>query len=101
MKVIQELSEKIEEELSDANKYIKCALHYKEEDPKLAQLYFTLSLEEMKHMNMLHEEVKRIIAEYRAKNGEPPAVMLALYNYEHEKHIKRAAKIKAKQESYK
>lgn len=101
MEVIRELSEKIEEELSDANKYIKCALRHRDDDPKLAQTYYTLSLEEMKHMNMLHEEVKRIIAEYRAKNGEPPAVMLALYNYEHEKHIKRAAKIKAKQESFK
>lgn len=101
MEIIKHLSEQIEEELGDANKYIKCALKHKETEPELARLYFSLSLEEMKHADMLHDEVKKIIADYRVKNGEPPKEMLFLYNYLHEKQIDRASKIKAKQESFK
>ena len=101
MEIIKHLSEQIEEELGDANKYIKCALKHKETEPELARLYFSLSLEEMKHADMLHDEVKKIIADYRVKNGEPPETMILLYNYLHEKQIARASKIKAKQESFK
>ena len=101
MEIIKHLSEQIEEELGDANKYIKCALKHKETEPELARLYFSLSLEEMKHADMLHDEVKKIIADYRVKNGEPPETMMFLYNYLHEKQIERASKIKAKQESFK
>lgn len=101
MEIIKHLSEQIEEELGDANKYIKCALKHKETEPELARLYFTLSTEEMKHADMLHDEVKKIIANYRMTNGEPPETMMFLYNYLHEKQIERASKIRAKQESFK
>ena len=101
MKIIQKLSDQIDEELEDANKYIKCAMKVKEEQPDLAKLYYTLSLEETKHATMLHDEVKKIIAAYRVKNGEPPKEMMFIYNYLHEKQIDRASKIKAKQDSFK
>ena len=100
MRIIQAVVDKIDDELEDAEKYIKCARKTKENDPQLAETYYTLSLEEMKHMNMLHDQVVRIINDYK-KDHEVPAGMLEVYEYVHNKQIKWAAKIKAKQEAYK
>ena len=100
MEIIKQLVEKIDDELEDADKYIKCAYKVKEKYPSLADTYYKLSLEEMNHMSMLHSEVARIIQEYRKKSGEPPAAMMAVYEYLHKKHINRAGKIKAMQQMY-
>ena len=100
MQIIKSLVSKIDDELEDAEKYIKCAFKVKADYPQLADVYYNLSLEEMKHMTMLHDQVVRIINEFK-KTNEVPAGMQVLYDYEHEREIKRAAKIKAKQDSYK
>lgn len=55
----------------------------------------------MAHITRLHDEVVRIIETYRAEKGEPPADMLAIYNYLHKKHIEKVAEIKRYQEMYK
>ena len=100
MEIIKSISEKIDEELHDAEKYIKCAYKVKEEFPQLASTYYQLSLEEMKHVTMLHESVVRIINEYK-QNHDVPEAMQVLYNYLHDRQIKWASKIKAKQEQFK
>ena len=97
MKIIKCLSEKIEEELEDAEAYIDLAMRWKQEEPETAELFYTLSTEEMGHMEKLHKEVTEIIADYRAKNGEPPKDMTTLYEYLHEKHIGKATQIRVKQ----
>ena len=101
MKIIKCLAEKIEEELRDADSYIELAMTWKKEEPATADLFYQLSLEEMGHVDKLHEDVARKISEYRAQTGEPPKEMLALYNYLHEKHIGEAMRIKIKQGMYK
>ena len=50
MRIIEKLSDMIDEEISDAMKYAKCANAYKDEDPSLADTFIRLSEEEMKHM---------------------------------------------------
>lgn len=101
MKIIKCLSELIEEELHDADKYIDLAMRWKTEEPDTADLFAELSAEEMGHVDKLHEEVKELIEDYRKEHGEPPKEMMVLYDYLHEKHIGTAMQIKIKQSMYK
>ena len=101
MKIIKKLSEMIADEIKDADKYATCALKHKKDDPALADTFYRLSTEEMQHMALLHEQVVRIIEAYRKEHGEPPAPMMAVYDYLHEKQIEDASAVKAKQAMYK
>ena len=100
MKIIKELSEMIEEELEGAENYAKMALHYKTEHPGLADVFYEISTQEMRHVNMLHDEVAKVIKNHREKHGEPPAPMMAIYDYMHERHIEEAKEIKILQQQY-
>ena len=101
MKIIKCLSEKIEDEMDDAQDYIDLAMRWRQEEPDTADLFYTLSVEEMGHMDKLHTEVADLISEYKKDNGDPPKDMMTLYEYLHEKHIKRATEIRVKQGMYK
>lgn len=100
MKLIKMLEDMIEEELEGAEHYAKEAVKLKEEQPELAKTFYEISTEEMRHVNMLHERVAAIIEGYRKEHGAPPAAMLAVYEYLHEKHIEHANKIKLYQNQY-
>ena len=103
MKIIEKLSGMIEEEIEDAEKYIRCAINYKEDKDMqgVADLFFRLSNEEMNHMTLLHNQVVAIIENYRKTNGEPPEHMMMLYDILHRKHIDDAATVKALISMYK
>ena len=101
MKIIKILSKKIEEEICDAKDYAKMAVMYKEEHPELARTLYNISLQEMDHMNLLHNEVSDIIKKYREEHGDPPEDMMAVYNYLHEEQIEKAAEAKSLQSMYK
>ena len=101
MKIIEKLSEMIDEEISDAMKYAKCALSHKDDNPVLADMFIRLSEEEMKHMMTLHNQVVMIIEDYRRKNGEPPEHMKTVYDILHKHHIDKAAEAKATISLYK
>ena len=100
MQIINMLSEQIEEELEVAEEYIKAALKYKDEYPGLAKVLFDISVNEMGHVDMLHGEVVKLIEAHRKEHGEPPAAMMAVYNYLHEKQIEEANEIKMYQSQY-
>lgn len=101
MNIIKCLSEKIEDELQDAEEYVELAMRWKTEDPEVAEVFYSLSVDEMGHMEQLHETVQKTIQTYRAKHGEPPKDMMVLYDYLHGKHIEKATQIKVKQGMYK
>lgn len=100
MQIIRCLSEMISEELGDAKNYIVKAQEWRDSQPSTADLFYRLSEEEMEHASKLHEEVSRVIAEYRRSEGDPPPEMQAVYNYLHKKQIDKAGKIKAMQAMY-
>ena len=54
----------------------------------------------MESIKPQHDAVVALIEGYRKENGEPPAPMMAIYNYMHERHITKAAAIKSLQEMY-
>ena len=56
MKIIKCLSEKIEDELNDAQEYIDLAMRWKQDEPDTAEVFYTLSLEEMGHVDKLHKK---------------------------------------------
>ena len=100
MKQIQMLTEQIAEEIGDAKKYAAMAVNLKESDPDLAKMYFSLSQQELEHMQILHRAVTEMIQRFRDVSGEPPAEMLAVYNYLHDRQIRNATEVKNLQSLY-
>lgn len=100
MKIIRELSEMIEDELDGSEEYIENALKLREDNPSLSKTFFDISLDEVKHINLLHDEIKKIIESHRREKGDPPEAMMAVYNYLHERHMEQATKIKLMQSQY-
>lgn len=101
MELIRTLSERIEDEIHDVKHYAKLAIEYKESHPALAQVFYNLSTQEDGHQAALHAEVVKIIEQYRREHGEPPAAMMAVYDYVHKKHINALAEARTYQEMYK
>lgn len=100
MLLIRELSQQIEEEMEDSRRYAELAIRHKDDQTGLAGMYMELSDAEMGHVNKLHDAVSRLIREYREKHGEPPETMQAVYDYLHDRHMDRAAEVKAIQSIY-
>ena len=101
MKLIKELEELIEDEIHDVKKYAKMAAALKAEYPSLAQTLYTISTQEDTHQAAIHGEVVKIIEQYKKTNGEPPATMMAVYEYVHKKHIDALAEARSYQDVYK
>lgn len=100
MRIIKDVAEDIEEELEGAEHYMRTALLYKADNPQLAKTFYDISLQEMHHVELLHGEVVKLIEAHRKEKGEPPAAMIAVWNYVHEKHIKHSKAIKLMQAEY-
>ena len=95
MKIIKHLVEDINEELEGAEHYAKLATQYKIDDCTLADVYAKLAGVELDHVNALHEQVVRIIKEWKSTSGkETPAPMQAVWNWEHSKSVDTEARIK-------
>lgn len=100
MKIIKRIYEQIEDELEGAEEYAKGAVMHKEEYPALARTWYEISLAEMGHVDMLHKQVVGMINDHRAKHGQPPEAMMAVYNFLHERMINEAEEVKRYQEMY-
>lgn len=101
MKDIEKVSDMIECEIEKANEYMKCAFYFKETRPQLADAIYKIAGNKINDMNLLHEQVVKIIEEYKEANGEPPESMKILYNILHRKHINNAAAVKGMMALYK
>ena len=101
MKMIRDLEEYIDEEIHDIKKYAKKAVELKEDHPGLAQVLYNISVQEDGHQAAIHNEVVKIIEEHRRNHGDPPATMMAVYDYLHKKSIDKLAEARMYQEIYK
>lgn len=101
MKLIKYLEDAIEEEIEGVKGYAKKAVELKDEHPALAQVLYNISVQEDAHQAALHKEVVKIIEDHRRTHGEPPAAMMAVYEYVHQRHIEKLAEARRYQDVYK
>lgn len=101
MKLIRDLEELIDDEIHDVAKYARMAAEVKDKYPNLAQVLYTISTQEDAHQAAIHTEVVKIIQDYRREKGEPPATMMAVYDYLHKKSIDKLAEARQIQNIYK
>lgn len=100
MQIIKCMCEDIEKTLEMAERNVKKAIEYKESYPIAAKAFYNKSTALMETIKGMHDSIIEIIKEYRATNGEPPAPMLAVYNYLHARSMDQAALIRNLQELY-
>lgn len=100
MELIKKLSEQIEDEIHGAKHYAKLATELKSERPQLAQVLYNISIQEDSHQQALHNEVVKLVEQYRKEHGEPPAAMMAVYDYLHKRHVEKLAEARRYQEMY-
>ena len=94
MKIIEKISDMIEDEVDGAKHYAKCAVKYKEEYPTLAKTFYDIAIVELTHIDLLHAQVVKLIEEYRRTKGDPPKEMQFVYNYLHDKQIEKVNEAK-------
>ena len=100
MQVIKCLSENIEATLDAAEDNIKAAIKYKDEYPVAARAFYNQSTVLMDSIKTQHDAVVALIEGHRKEKGEPPAPMMAIYNYMHERQMNQAAAIKNLQDMF-
>ena len=100
MRVIKDLSEEIEKTLDQAECNIKKAMEYKDDYPVASRAFFNKSVMLMDSIKLQHDAAVALIEAYKKEKGEPPAPMMAIYNYMHERHINKTLAIKSLQEMY-
>ena len=100
MRVIKCMCEDIDKTLEMAEKNVKKAIEYKEQYPVAAKAFYNKSTALMETIKGMHDGVTAMIKAYRDEKGEPPAPMLAVYNYLHERAVNNAAMIKNLQDIY-
>ena len=66
---METLSDMIQDEIRDAEKYARCAMEHKETDPEMAKIFHELSMEEKEHMEKLfrleQEKIEHMQAMYK------------------------------------
>ena len=100
MKIIATLVGMIDDEVNGAKEYACWANKLKATNPELAKTFYELSTVEMGHMTILHRQVKKLMTDAKASNGEPSEGMMAMYELLHKKHIECAAQVTVMQEEY-
>lgn len=100
MRIIKCISEDIERTLDMAEENAKQAVMYKQDYPVAAKAFYAKSVTLMDSIKPLHDAVVALIEGYRKEKGEPPAPMMAIYEYMHERHMNKAVGIKSLQEMY-
>lgn len=89
MRIIEELSEHIDEEIHDMKCYAKMACLYKDKYPQLAETLAKISAQEETHATALHDAAVGLIDEYKKAGHSVHADMESIYEYLHKKQIEK------------
>ena len=101
MTSIQILVTQIEEKLESAQEHAKYAILYKTEDRELAEMHNRISIVDTEQVDMMHNQIVRLIKLKKASGAQVPPQMQKLYDAEHAKLIDKTAKIRTLQSIYK
>lgn len=94
METLKMLIEYIWDELDDAMKYAKKALHFKHENKALSDMFMQNSKEEMMHFERLHDQAVKCLNSHRDDHGHVPEKIHVVWEWERDKFINRAADVK-------
>ncbi len=101
MKILKDLIAKADDTLEEIEWYAEKAHHLRVDHKELADTYIKVAEMHVTIYNMLHERMVALIGEQRKTGTPPPAGMLEIWNYEHEKLIKEFSEAKFLVEEYK
>lgn len=100
MKIIKCMTENIECILDMAETNIMKAIEFKNDYPVAAKAFYNESVTLMDSIKGQHDAIVALIDAYRKEKGEPPEPMMAIYNYMHEREMKKAAAVKNLQDMF-
>lgn len=90
----------IDDELADSMKYGVKAMRYKDTDSAMAELFYSLSLEEIKHKNMLHNQLIKEMEEYTKDYPEKEMEVNAVYDVLNERQVEWENSVRNYQSMY-
>ena len=101
MKILKDLIGKADDTLEEIEWYTEKAHILRSEHKALADTYIKIAETHIGIYKMLHDRMVGLIEEEKRKGVQPPASMLAIWEYEHEKLVKEFAEVKYSIEEYK
>lgn len=101
MKILTKMIDKADDTLEEIEWYAEKAMHHKADHKSVADVYNKIADMHITIYDLLHKEMVNLIDEYKRSGHNPPPEMLAIWDYEHEKLIKRFAEAKMMVEEYK
>ena len=101
MKILVELIKKENDTMDEIEWYAEKAHHYRTTHKELADTFIKVADAHVDIYKNLHDRMVELIAEERKKGVQPPAEMLAIWNYEHERLVKNFSEVKFLVEDYK
>lgn len=94
MKEIKMIAEQIRDELDVAEEYAKEAARLKTTRSNDASSYADMARQELGHAETLHKMAVRLIDKETESGAAVPSAMQAVWDWEHERMLDRAARIK-------
>lgn len=101
MKILKDLIKKADDTLDEIEWYSEKALMYREDNKAVADIYNKIADMHVTIYDMLHKQMVDLIEQKKRDGHQPPAEMLAIWDYEHEKLIREFKEAKVLVEEYK
>lgn len=101
MKILKEVINKMEDTLDEIEFYGEKAHHLKAEHKSLADTYIKIAEIHIEVYKMLHDRAIALINEKKQGGADPPKFMLDLWDYEHEKLVRKFNEARFLVEEYK